>query len=59
MRWRMIKYWGVAPDVWDALPYPDQCDALEIARADMENERYEAAKARRVAHHQRIARRGR
>jgi len=52
-RWRMVKYWGVSPDQWDALSYTDQCDALEIARADGEIERFDQAKARARANRRR------
>ena len=45
-RWRMVKYWGLGdPRIWDALNYADQCDALEIAKAEAEIAQYERTKA--------------
>jgi|OM-RGC.v1.035602736 hypothetical protein len=45
-RWRMVKYWGLGdPRIWDDLSYADQCDALEIAKAEMEIAQYDRMKA--------------
>jgi hypothetical protein len=45
----MMPKWmggGMTPDLWDAMNYKDQCDALEVARAMQEIEKYEAGKMR-------------
>lgn len=47
-RVRMARWLGHGdPAKWDAMPYLDQCDCLEIARAEQEIEKYEIAQRRR------------
>jgi len=44
MRVRMARWMNISPLEWDALSYLDQCDALEIARAEKAIAEYDAAK---------------
>ena len=45
LRIRMARWLGVTPAEWDAMSYIDQCDAIEIARADKEIAEYDAHQA--------------
>lgn len=41
----MARWLGVTPAEWDAMSYIDQCDAVEIARAEKEMAEYDAHQA--------------
>lgn len=34
LRVRMCEWLHITPPEWDAIPYPDQCDLIEVWRAN-------------------------
>lgn len=46
MRIRMAHWWGISLAEWDAMSYKDQCDSIEIRRADHTIAQFDAEKRR-------------